>query len=99
MPLRRTATALAAAQEEKTRLIHFSGHSPFLVHHLSRSYPLPPIDVSFPNAVKYKNPPPKRKLQRGSVKSVMKKKGKEEGVLFPSQRRGAQYGSFRTLEG
>lgn len=48
---------------------------------------------------KYKNPPPKRKLQRGSVKSVMKKKGKRRGVLFPSQRRGTQYGSFRTLEG
>ena len=41
------------------------------------------IDVSFPNAVKYKNPPPKRKLQRGSVKSVMKKKGKEEGSFIP----------------
>ncbi len=29
----------------------------------------------------------------------MKKKGKRRGTLFPSQRRGAQYGSFRTFEG
>ena len=43
--------------------------------------------------------PAEAQASTGERKIRYEEEGKRRGVLFPSQRRGAQYGSFRTLEG